>query len=154
MIKINVITNDNNWFRLIKYPINYIRKKISKINRLDKTFYNKKIYCTLLLAGNEEIKYLNKKFRKKKKTTDILSFPFQTKKELNTLLKKEKEIYLGDIIINFHKIKNKSSKIFQSEFDLLWIHGLAHLFGHDHKKERDFLKMNKLEKKYIDFINA
>ena len=67
MIKINVITNDNNWFRLIKYPINYIRKKISKINRLDKTFYNKKIYCTLLLAGNEEIKYLNKKFRKKKR---------------------------------------------------------------------------------------
>ena len=31
---------------------------------------------------------------------------------------------------------------------------LVHLFGHDHKKEKDFLKMNQIEKKYLNLINA
>jgi len=154
MIKINVITNNNNWYRIIKNPVNYVARKIDKINRSENLFFKKKIYCTLLLSDNKEIKNLNKKFRKKNKSTDVLSFPFQARNELNNLLKKEKEIYLGDIIINFNKIKNKNLNSFKSEFDRLWIHGLVHLFGHDHKKEKDFLKMNQVEKKYLNLVNA
>ncbi len=155
MIKINVITNNIIWFRYIKNPNIYLDKKIKRLNAKDKKFIKKNIFCTLLLSGNKEIKLLNQRFRKKNKTTDVLSFPFQTKIELEKKLKKEKEIYLGDIIINLNSIKSKkSSKKFQSTFDRLWIHGLVHLFGHDHKKDKDFLKMNKIEKKYLDFINA
>ena len=36
----------------------------------------------------------------------------------------------------------------------MWIHGLVHLFGHDHKKEKEYLKMNKIEKKYLKLLNA
>ena len=61
-----------------------------------------------MLSGNKEIRHLNKKFRKKNKSTDVLSFPFYTKKELLKRFKKEKEVYLGDIIININKIKNKN----------------------------------------------
>ena len=154
MIKVNVIINNNNWFKEIKNPVIYTKKKIDKINKSDKVFLKKKINFTLLLSGNSEIKNLNKKFRKKNKSTDILSFPFQTRKELNNLLKKEKEIYLGDVIINFNKIKTKNLESFKSEFNRLWVHGLVHLFGHDHKKEKDFLIMNQIEKKYLDLINA
>jgi len=154
MIKVNVIINNNNWFKEIKNPVIYTKRKIDKINKSDKVFLKKKINFTLLLSGNNEIKNLNKKFRKKNKSTDILSFPFQTRKELNNLLKKEKEIYLGDVIINFNKIKTKNLESFKSEFNRLWVHGLVHLFGHDHKKEKDFLIMNQIEKKYLDLINA
>ena len=154
MIKINVITNNNNWYRIIKNPVNYVARKIDKINRFENLLFKKNIYCTLLLSGDKEIKNLNKKFRKKNKSTDVLSFPFQDRKELNNLLKKEKEIYLGDIIINFNKIKNKNLNSFKSEFNRLWIHGLVHLFGHDHKKEKDFLKMYQVEKKYLNLVNA
>ena len=155
MIKINVITKNINWFRYIKNPNNYLDRKIDKLNLKSKIFIKKKIFCTLLLSGNKEIQYLNKKFRKKNKATDVLSFPFQTKKELNKILKKEKEIYLGDIIINLNKIKNKrKKKEFGKEFDSLWIHGLVHLFGYDHKKNRDYLKMSKIEKNYFDLVNA
>ena len=108
---------------------------------------------TLLLSDNQEIKYLNSKFRKKNKSTDVLSFPFQEKKELKDIFKKEKEIYLGDIIINLDKVKNKNLKSFKSKFDQLWVHGFVHLFGYDHKKEKDFYKMSAIEKKYIDLIN-
>ena len=154
MIKINVITNNNNWFNYIKKPNNYLERKTVRLNLKDKEFKKKKIICTLLLSGNKEIKFLNKKFRKKNKTTDILSFPSQTKLELNKKLKKEKEIYLGDIIINLYKIKNKNiKKNFRKEFDRLWIHGLVHLFGYEHKKNKDFKKMNKIEKRYFNLVN-
>ena len=107
----------------------------------------------LLLSNNKEIKNLNKKFRKKNKTTDVLSFPFHNEKNLKENLKKEKEIYVGDIIINLNKLKAKDNlKLFKLEFDKLWIHGLVHLFGHDHKKEKDFNKMSKIEKDYFKYV--
>ena len=154
MIVINVITNNNNWYRFIKNPFNYISRKIKKINKSENKFSKKKIYCTLLLSNNKEIKKLNIKFRKKNKATDVLSFPFHCKKELKKKLRKEKEIYLGDIIVNLNKITSKNLTTFKSKFDQLWIHGLIHLLGYDHKKEKDFLKMNKLENKYIKMINV
>ena len=57
----------------------------------------KYFFCTLLLSDSKEIKLLNKKFRKKNKTTDVLSFPYQTKYKLKKKLKKETEIYISMI---------------------------------------------------------
>ena len=154
MIKINVVTNNISWQRYIKNPNSFIEKKIKNLNKKKKDYKKKNIFCTLLLSGNNEIKKLNKKFRKKDKTTDVLSFPFYNKKELKDKLKKEKEIYLGDIIINFNKIKNKSNiASFKIEFNKLWIHGLVHLFGHDHKKNKDFANMQRVEKKFLSYLN-
>jgi probable rRNA maturation factor len=153
MIKVNVINNNSGWFRFIKNPNRYIDRKVKKLNQKKKNFKKKIIFCSLLLSGSKEIKNLNKKFRKKNKSTDVLSFPFHSKKKLKDILNKEKEIYIGDIIINLDKVKNKNNlKLFKIHFDKLWIHGLAHLFGHDHKKDRDFKKMNKLEKTYLNYI--
>ena len=155
MIKVNVITKNKNWLNYIKRPNYYLDKKIKKINLEEKKFKKNNIFCTLLLSGNKEIKYLNKKFRKKNKITDILSFPFYKKEDLIKKLKKEKELYLGDIIINLNKIKNKKiKKNFEIEFNRLWIHGLTHLFGHDHKKDKDFKKMKQVEKKYFKLVNG
>ena len=153
MIKANVITKNLSWYRYIKNPNSYIDRKIKKLNNKNKKL-KKSVYFTLLLSGDKEINYLNRKFRNKNKATDVLSFPFYTKKELDKRLINEKEIYLGDIIINLNKIKDKKKlKNFKTEFNDLWIHGLVHLFGHDHKKDKDFLKMKKIEKKYSSFIN-
>ena len=153
MIKINVINKDASWSSLIKNPENYIDRKVKKLNYNNKNFKKKILYCTLLLSGSLEIKRLNRKFRKKNSSTDVLSFPFYTKKKLKNILKNEKEIYLGDIIINFKKVKYKKDlKLFKSQFDKLWIHGLIHLFGHDHKKEKDFRIMQQVEEDYIEYI--
>jgi len=153
MIKINVITKNVNWFRFIKTPSSYIDRKIQKLNTKNKNFKKNIIFCTLLLSNNKEIKYLNIKFRKKNKSTDVLSFPFYNKKILFKKLKKEKEVYLGDIIINLNKVSSKENlKNFKLEFNKLWIHGLVHLFGYDHKKEKDFNIMSKVEKDYLNYI--
>ena len=89
MIKINVITNNIDWYKFIKNPSNYIDKKLNKLNTKNKKFIKKKTFCTLLLSGDKQIKYLNKKFRKKNKITDVLSFPFHTKNELKKKLLEE-----------------------------------------------------------------
>jgi len=153
MIKINVITKNVSWFRFIKTPNIYIDRKIKKLNLKNKNYKKNIIFCTLLLSNNKEIKNLNNKFRNKNKTTDVLSFPFYSEKNLKKKLQKEKEIYLGDIIINLNKVNSKGSlNFFKLEFDKLWIHGLVHLFGYNHKKEKDFKKMNKIEEDYFTYI--
>ena len=133
------------------------KEKLKKLSEYFQTIHqaDHQTQLTIKIVSDEEIKSMNKKFRKKNKITDVLSFPFHTKKELKKKIKLEKEVYLGDIIINLNKIKGKNEKEnFKIEFDRLWIHGLVHLFGYDHKKDNDYLKMKKIEKKYFDFINA
>ncbi len=76
MIRINTISNYKAWYRYIKNPSVYIENKVNKINCNLKKYKKKTIFCTLLLSGNNEIKRLNKKFRNKNNTTDVLYFPF------------------------------------------------------------------------------
>ena len=96
------------------------------------------------------IKDLNKKFRKKNKSTDIISFPFYKKSELRRLLKSNKKVYIGDIVINLNKIIKKD---FKKNFNILWVHGLLHLIGFTHSKDVEYYKMLRLEKKFLKLIS-
>ena len=154
MIKINVTIKNKSWRKYLKNPNNLIDKNIKKLNKKNKLYKKNTLICSLLLSGTKEIKDLNKKFRNKNKSTDVLSFPFYEKKKLKIEIKNKKEIYLGDIIINLSKIKNKKNLIkFANEFNKLWIHGLVHLFGYEHKKDKDFSAMSKIESRYLEYID-
>jgi len=154
MIKINVIANNINWTKYLKDPNSFISKKVKLINNKNKLYEKNTLTCSLLLTETSEIKKLNKKFRNKNKSTDVLSFPFYKKDELKKKIKKEKEVYLGDIVINLKKIKNKNNKFFFiNNLNKLWIHGLVHLFGHRHKKDKDYYNMKKIEEKYLEYIS-
>ena len=153
MIDIFVFSEERAWSKKLNKKQLFF-KKICKAFPKRYKFLNKKVSLTLLLSNNKNIKKLNKNFRNQNKSTDILSFPFYNKKNLKIKLKKDKEIYLGDIIINLNKIKNRhNKKKFKIEFNKLWIHGLVHLFGHDHKKNKDFDEMQKIEKKFLFYID-
>ena len=153
MIKVNVILNNISWKKYIKNPNSFINKKIELLNKKNKLYKTNTLICSLLLSGGKEIKKLNQKFRKKNKSTDVLSFPFYEKNQLNNKIRKEKEVYLGDIIINLSQVKNKNNKVkFKEELNKLWIHGLLHLLGYDHKSNSQYLQMQKLEKKFSYLI--
>ena len=153
MIKINVILNNIIWKKYIKDPHSFIDKKIELLNKKNKFYKKNTLICSLLLSSSAEIKKLNKKFRKKNRSTDVLSFPFYEKNQLKNIIKREKEVYLGDIIINLSKIKGKNNKNkFEKELNKLWIHGLVHLFGYKHNKNKEFDSMNKIEKQYLKYI--
>ena len=154
MIKINVLVASTSWNKYIKKPDIYLKNRVKKIDGKIQTFKNKRVSFSVLLAGNNHIQRLNNKFRNKNKITNVLSFPFYSKKILDKILKKEEEIYLGDIIININKInKGSSKKDFFLNFDKIWIHGFFHLLGYRHKTNNDYSIMNKLEKKFLKTIN-
>ena len=151
MIKANVLIANKNWKKYIGDSNSYINKKLKKIDKKLTIFRKNHFKFTILLSGDTEVKKLNNKFRKKNKTTDILSFPFQEKKTLNILMKKKKtQIYIGDIIINLNKIIPRVKGVdFLLNFDKIWIHGLIHLMGYRHKSNRDYSIMTSLENKLI-----
>ena len=97
------------------------------------------------------MKKLNKKFRNKNESTDVLSFPWFSLNKLKLI--KKKEIYIGDIAISYQIINLRSKKKdFFKEFDKVWVHGFLHLVGYDHIKNYDYYKMDKIEKRILDSI--
>ena len=151
MIKVDINIGDKKWKKKITNPSKYFATKLKKISKIIKFFKVKNITFTILLTNSLHIKKLNKKFRNKNKATDVLSFPFF---ESNILkLKKEKKIYIGDIALSYEVINNRSQKKnFFIDFDKTWIHGLLHLIGYNHIKNRDYNKMKLVEKKILDLI--
>ena len=154
MIKINVISDSFLWKKTLINPQTYFDNKVALINKRNNMFKKKRLTCSLLLSDSKHIKRLNKKFRNKDKSTDVLSFPFYEKKELQKKIKRKEEIYIGDIIINLTLLNGiKSSDDFKKRLNSLWIHGLMHLFGHNHRSLKDFKSMNELEKAYLRYID-
>tara|TARA_B100000579_G_scaffold430427_1_gene443812 strand:- start:748 stop:1200 length:453 start_codon:yes stop_codon:yes gene_type:complete len=139
MISFDIVIDYYNWKKNINNPKLHLRRKLLKLNQLN-LFKNKSKNFTLLLTNNKKMRKLNKTFRNKNKSTDVLSFPFS--KEVK--IKKNK--YLGDIAISYEIVKKRSKNSnFLLEFDKLWIHGYLHLLGYDHKKNTDYSKMLKIE---------
>ena len=74
MIRGNVFVDFPKWKKKIKNPKKYIVQKIRKLEKIS-SFKNKNQEFSILLTNNQKMKKLNFKFRKKNKTTDVLSFP-------------------------------------------------------------------------------
>ena len=148
MIKANVISGYSNWKKIIKKPNDYFEKRLKLLSKKP-LFLKKNHEFSILLTNDKKMKYFNLKFRKKNKTTDVLSFPMK--------IKEKKRLYVGDIAISYEIIKERSKKTnFFLEFDKMWIHGYLHLIGYDHQKLNDFKKMFKKEKlilKYFHKVN-
>ena len=151
MIKVNVEVDYRSWHIKVKNPKKYFNKKLKKITNIIKFFKKKNTTFTILLTNHTKIKKLNKKFRNKNKFTDVLSFPYFNKKDLE--ITKKKNIYIGDIAISYKAILERSKKEnFLLEFDKVWIHGLLHLVGYDHVKNKDYYTMAKEEKRILSSV--
>ena len=50
-------------------------------------------------------------------------------------------------------ILDQKKNNFLLEFDKAWVHGLLHLIGYNHVQNKDYFKMNKIEKKILNSIN-
>ena len=151
MIKINVEINNKSWRKKIRYPKKYFNQKLRKVYKIIKFFKNKNVTFTILLTNSLNMKKLNKKFRKLNKSTDILSFPTFSPKTIKLI--KEKKIYIGDLAASYEIINARAEKAnFFREFDKVWVHGLLHLIGYDHIRNKDYHKMHKIEKRILSLI--
>ena len=150
MINVEVFSESNLWNKKIKKK-NIFFNKIVNFFPKKYRFIKKRASLTILLSNDKKIKKLNKKFRGKNKSTDILSFPFE--KRINL----KKSSYLGDIVISYESM-DKLNKLDDLEFKnnviKIFIHGFLHLLGYDHIKNKDFKKMLKEEEKIYKVIKT
>jgi len=143
MISIDVVSENNLWSKKIKKPHLFFNSLV-KVFPKKYRFIKKKISLTILLSNNKNIKKLNKKFRNKNKSTDILSFPSEKKVDI------KKSPYIGDIVVSYdfiNKPKTLSSLEFKNKVSKIFIHGFLHLLGYDHVKLKDFKEMLAEEEK-------
>ena len=113
-----------------------------------KALSNKKLTeISVRLTGDEEIKLLNKQYRDKNSSTNVLSFP-----SLNDSIHPEANEMLGDIVISKDTVlraAKNSKKSFEQHLSHLGIHGLLHLMGFSHDKENEALIMEGIEVKIL-----
>ncbi len=138
-----------------------------KVNRAKITTIATEI-CRRLGVGHYEVclqflspramRTLNKKFRKKDKSTDVLSFPqYDFKRPLKVQATSPASIPvlnplpLGDVVISIADAAANARDAGQPldrEVCFLVVHGILHLVGHDHmkaaEKKRMFAEQNKL----------
>ena len=148
MINVNVFSEEKAWSKRLNNKKLFF-KNICKAFPSKYKFINKNVSLTLMLSNNKHIKKLNKNFRNKNKSTDILSFPFNNK------LKISKDSYLGDIIISYNfidKPKSQSQKLFKEKLIKIFIHGFLHLLKFDHIKNKDFIKMLREENRIYQSV--
>ena len=110
--------------------------------------FQQKVEVSVNLVGESEIKTLNKKYRHKDETTDVLSFPLNDKPATENGI-----LALGDIFICLSFVKNEAKRDnidIETKLAQLTVHGFLHLTGYDHEKSKDDAdRMFNLEKKIL-----
>jgi len=104
----------------------------------------------LFLTDNTAIRAYNKKYRLIDKPTDVLSFSMIEGESAPAVES------FGNIIISWDEMIKDAEEIGVSRGDMmekLIIHSILHLSGYDHIKESDRDKMQKEEKRLIEFFS-
>jgi rRNA maturation RNase YbeY len=118
-----------------------LKRKAERILRLLK---RDRAELSLVLVGNREIRRLNARYRKKDRSTDVLSFP--SGNDLPDGLE-----VLGDVVISVDQAAKQAAgtrRSLDEELEILLIHGILHLLGYDHERSpRQARIMQAMERK-------
>ena len=117
----------------------------------------------IVLTGNEQIKEVNREFRKIDKETDVLSFPaidFEKPGDFSIVDDDDEyfdmesgELMLGDMMISVDRVFSQAEEYGHSvkrEYAFLIAHSMLHLFGFDHMTKEEAQEMEKMQKEILD----
>jgi len=126
----------------------YLRGVVQKVLEEE----GKKGYSlAVVLVGRGRMKELNRKYRKKNRVTDVLSFSGEVPSDF-VIPSQEKE--LGEIVLCLPVIKKNAKRMgttFKRELTLSLIHGILHLLGYEHEKSPALAK--KMEERQQYYLN-
>lgn len=105
---------------------------------------------SLLLVGDRAMRRLNRRYRSKDRTTDVLAFPMQhVRPRLTSHASRFTSSMLGDVVISLLQAERQAARAGHSlerEMAVLMIHGLLHLLGYDHERSaREAARMSRRE---------
>ena len=140
-----IIIKSNQWpRRLVK--VKKIIKRIFRYKKLLKFNYRLNYYCNIVLMNDSLIRKFNKQYKKRNKSTDVLTFISKIKK--NNVIEKHCDIMISaESTFNESKENNKN---FYDHFTHLIIHSVLHINGYSHKKKNNFLAMSNKEIKILN----
>ena len=146
MIKLNFYVQSKNWSRRMSKVTKITNEVVKKKTDLN---FDKNInyYLNIILLNDKKMKKLNLKYKRKNKTTDVLTF-VSTLKNINYNKTKYCDIFFSAETIKLYSKQNKIS--FYDHFTHLLVHSFLHINGYMHKKENDCIKMQKTE---IEILN-
>ncbi|MBI4089932.1 MAG: rRNA maturation RNase YbeY [Candidatus Kerfeldbacteria bacterium] len=120
-------------------PAGWFRRRVNVALRLLR--YNPKmVSLALAFVGDSRVRRLNRRYRGRAGTTDVLSFPGQGGSDL------------GEILISVPQARRQARQFgtaLQQELWLLAVHGLLHLAGFDHQRLRDRRRMQRWEQRLL-----
>lgn len=93
---------------------------------------------TVVVGDDVQLQQLNQQFLGVDAPTDVLSFPAGYTDPETGLP------YLGDVLISYPRAKEQAAAAghpIENELQLLVVHGVLHLLGHDHLEEDDKTRM-------------
>ena len=105
---------------------------------------------SLLLVGDRSMRRLNRLYRRKDRTTDVLAFPMRhTRPRLTPHASRFTSSLLGDVVISLPQAARQAAwagHALERELTVLVIHGLLHLLGYDHERSaREARRMSRRE---------
>ena len=145
MVEISYNIKSLEWNKNLPSYKKCISNSVNQIFKIIKFSSNNEVSISFLLTSNSEIKLLNQRYRNKNKPTNVLSFPMNEKIENKN--------YLGDVVIACEKIIDESYEQNIKKYKYLskmTIHGVLHLLGYKHDTDREFNKMNSIEKNILE----
>jgi probable rRNA maturation factor len=119
----------------------FARKALLALEKIDR-LPEEVTEVSIALIDDEAMAALNRKFRKKNRTTDVLTFPADDSYNEPSATGRP----LGDIVISVDQARRQAAEEKHSlatEVRYLIVHGLLHALGYDH--ETDAGEMNALE---------
>jgi len=107
---------------------------------------------TLVIAGDDEIRDLNRRYRGVDAPTDVLSFA-----DAEADMRLVEPVYLGDVIISYPRAEAQAASAghpVAAELLLLVVHGVLHLLGHDHAGRAEKRKMWAAQNEILNELGA
>ena len=106
---------------------------------------------SIVIDSDEKLHKLNRDFLGIDAPTDVLSFPSD---EFDP---DEQAVYIGDVIISFQRAeaqaKNAGHPVI-NEIQLLVVHGVLHLLGHDHADPTEKTRMWTAQAEILDQLGV
>ena len=123
----------------LPFPRTYLNTLVRTLYKNEKRLAKKEV--NVVLCPDYTIKQLNRKYRGKNRPTDVLSFPFN------------EQNFLGEIYLSLERAAVQARRFnttYKKEVGRLLVHGFVHLLGYDHETGKDRVKMEAVERKYVD----
>ena len=129
----------------------FLRKVALEVLKGEK---KEKTQLSVALIGQGRMRKLDKKYLRKNRVTDVLTFGQSLKYKIKDGGPKTQD--LGEIVICLREIKKNAKRYNvnpEKELGRVLIHGILHLLGYDHEKnEKEAQKMEEKEKYYLNKI--